>query len=310
RIINGEGRVLHFYFTSKEHGDLEIEARLFPHGSNLIAKTQDKSISWFKPKPLQSDDTEISPVANIDEIMLTKWSEYQGLSVPKVKKQSDKGKTAALLERLEKDFEAYPMVNYLELVEKIKETQSTESIDIKGLEGTTPWYDAIKILLEKNKKQIHKKEALKKRIEELQLTVAKGVEVKKTPVEDLFKKVDAKGRVKVFEDGRRAYVGKSAKDNMVLLREAKPWYLWMHVRDHPSGHLILQQNKGKVVSENELVELGLFLVKESGFSKSLRDGDMFDVQYTECRHIKPIKGDKLGRVHVQKEKVLRIRFKD
>ncbi len=309
-IKNGEGRVLHFYFISKEHGQLEIEARLFPHGSNLIAKTETKSISWFKPKDLNTDVSEISPVANIDEIMQTKWEEYQDLSKPKVKKVDQSAKTKSLLERLENDLKNYPTRDYKSVADKVKATQNLNSAEDLGIDLSLAWYEAVKLLLEKDKKQVNKKLALSKRIEEVRLLLKEGKTIDQKANNDLFAAVDAKGRVKVLSDGRRAYVGKSAKDNMILLRKAKAWYLWMHVRDYPSGHLILQQNKGQVVSEADITELGLFLVKESGFSKSLVAGDMFDVQYTECRYIKPIKGDKLGRVHVQKEKVLRIRFKD
>jgi predicted ribosome quality control (RQC) complex YloA/Tae2 family protein len=310
RLINGEGRILHFHFHSNEFGPLELEARLYPHGQNLIAKTAEKSIAFNKPKDINKEEIEISPVANIDEIMAIKWQEYQDSKKPKGSKVDPKLKTTELIARLESDLEKYPHYPYKEMAEKIKAQQNYEGVDPKMIDTDLPWFEAVKILIDKDKKQIHKKQALKDRIAILSKDLKDGKIIDAKAKDDMFSGGSAKGRVKVLPDGRRAYVGKSAKDNMALLRSAKAWYLWMHVRDYPSGHLILQQNKGQIVTETDLKDLALFLVKESGFAKSLRDGDMFDVQYTECRYIKPIKGDKLGRVHVQKEKVLRIRFSD
>jgi predicted ribosome quality control (RQC) complex YloA/Tae2 family protein len=310
RLINGEGRILHFYFHSNEFGALELESRLYPHGQNLIAKTPDKSVAFYKPKDINIEEIEISPVSNIDEIMASKWQEYQDFQKPKDKKVDLKLKTTELIARLEADLEKYPSYPYKEVAEKIKLQQNFDGVDPKLINTEIPWFEAVKILIDKDKKQIHKKQALKERITTLHADLKNGKIVDAKAKDDLFSGGSAKGRVKVLPDGRRAYVGKSAKDNMALLRSAKAWYLWMHVRDYPSGHLILQQNKGQTITETDLKDLALFLVKESGFAKSLQTGDMFDVQYTECRYIKPIKGDKLGRVHVQKEKVLRLRFSD
>lgn len=310
RLINGEGRILHFYFFSKEFGSLELEARLYPHGQNLIAKTGEKSIAFNKPKNIVHEEIEISPVSNIDEIMRLKWEEYQSIRKPKTNKIDPKIKTVELIARLEKDLENYPHFPYREIAEKIKGQQGFQGIDPDLIDTELSWFEVVKLLIEKDKKQIHKKQALKERIESLKKDLSEGRVVDAKATNDLFSGGGAKGRVKVLPDGRRAYVGKSAKDNMALLRSAKAWYLWMHVRDYPSGHLILQQNKGQAISEDDLKDLAIFLVKESGFAKSLRSGDMFDVQYAECRYIKPIKGDKMGRVYVQKEKVLRVRFSD
>ncbi|NJL25747.1 MAG: hypothetical protein HC902_11615 [Calothrix sp. SM1_5_4] len=45
-----EGRVVRFRFG--EEGGPELEARIFPHGRNIIARADGKQISWQKPKPL------------------------------------------------------------------------------------------------------------------------------------------------------------------------------------------------------------------------------------------------------------------
>ena len=35
-------------------------------------------------------------------------------------------------------------------------------------------------------------------------------------------------------------------------------------------------------------------------------GQMFDILVAECRHVRPIKGDKVGRVNYTNERVLRV----
>ncbi|MFZ3229781.1 MAG: hypothetical protein WA160_06225 [Pseudobdellovibrio sp.] len=92
------------------------------------------------------------------------------------------------------------------------------------------------------------------------------------------------------------YMGKSAKDNIDLLRRAKAWDFWVHLRDYPSAHAIIHRQKEQTVSQTAIIKVSEWLVKESMNERKLMKGARFAIVYVECRHVRPIKGDKLGRV--------------
>lgn len=91
-------------------------------------------------------------------------------------------------------------------------------------------------------------------------------------------------------------MGKNAVENLKLLRQAKAWDLWVHLKDYPSAYAILQKPKDKNVSDQVLIQASQWLVKESVKNKKNLDGAKLSVVIVECRHVRPIKGDKLGRV--------------
>jgi predicted ribosome quality control (RQC) complex YloA/Tae2 family protein len=106
-----------------------------------------------------------------------------------------------------------------------------------------------------------------------------------------FRKLTIEG-----ENPVNVLMGKNAVENLKLLRQAKAWDLWVHLKDYPSAYAILQKPKDKNVSDHVLVQAGQWLVKESIKNKKNMDGAKLSVVIVECRHVRPIKGDKLGRV--------------
>lgn len=98
------------------------------------------------------------------------------------------------------------------------------------------------------------------------------------------------------EQGLVCYMGKTALDNMNLLRQSKAWDYWIHLKDFPSAHAILHRQKNQSVSDQELVKCATWLVKEGLSEQKTQWGGKFSVVVVECRHVRPIKGDKLGRV--------------
>ncbi|MFN9065949.1 MAG: DUF814 domain-containing protein, partial [Bdellovibrionales bacterium] len=121
----------------------------------------------------------------------------------------------------------------------------------------------------------------------------------------LMKKAEATGRNREIK-GFTASKGKSAQDNLALLRAAKAWDLWLHLRDYPGSHLILSLDKGQSVPQEVLNEAALWLAESSVKSKVKLSGMRFDVLVVECRFVRPIKGDKLGRVNYQNERVFTV----
>ena len=91
-------------------------------------------------------------------------------------------------------------------------------------------------------------------------------------------------------------MGKSAQDNLQLLRQAKAWDLWIHLKDYPSAYAIMQKAKEQKVSDSAITQASQWLVKESLKNKKNLAGVKLSVVITECRHVRPIKGDRLGRV--------------
>lgn len=93
-----------------------------------------------------------------------------------------------------------------------------------------------------------------------------------------------------------SYMGKSAQDNLDLLRKAKAWDYWMHLKDYPGAHAIIHRQKDQSIPEQDLIKCARWLVKEGLGEKQVQLGGRFAVVMAECRHVRPIKGDKLGRV--------------
>lgn len=107
------------------------------------------------------------------------------------------------------------------------------------------------------------------------------------------------GRVRklnVNEENVVCYMGKSAQDNLDLLRKAKAWDYWMHLKDFPGAHAIIHRQKDQKISDQDLIKCANWLLREGLSEKQIQLGGRFAVVMTECRHVRPIKGDKLGRV--------------
>lgn len=118
----------------------------------------------------------------------------------------------------------------------------------------------------------------------------------------------AKGR-KYSANDLEAFVGKSAADNLAILRASQPHDYWMHLRDYPGAHAILRRAKGRMIKDHEFIDVGMWLVEQSLHrSRAELQGEVFDVIVAETRFVRPIKGAKVGHVQYQNERTLRIRF--
>ena len=119
-----------------------------------------------------------------------------------------------------------------------------------------------------------------------------------------MQKTEARGRKLHLASGALAYCGRSASDNLALLRQARAWDYWFHLRDYPGAHAIIHRQRDQEISEKELQQVAEWVVKESVSSKSILDGQKLAVVIVECRFVRPIKGDRLGRVTYHSEKTL------
>lgn len=272
------GRVLVFDF-----GGREIEIHLIPHAVNAVARNEEKSISWNKLKPLERVKPFVSqePTRSLKDLT-AEWDNSQLKAAPKVQP------TAKALEKKKKALAT--------LVEGLNKEEW------KAHQEAGDW--------EKAKKLKEKDLGTKKRIEILKQEIA-DLEAGKTKIakekSSTLYEAGAIGRTHALANGIDLYIGRSGKDNLNLLRRANPWDLWVHLRDFPGAHGIIHRNRGAEVSA-DLYEKAALLVAQESARKHLSDGDKFDCLFAECRFVKPIKGDKIGRVTYREETVRRYRY--
>lgn len=107
----------------------------------------------------------------------------------------------------------------------------------------------------------------------------------------------------LLDSGVMVVGGKNAKANIDLLRQAKPWHTWVHLRDYPSSHAIVLIPKSEKTTDKEIIKIGRWLAEISLKKESLANIKL-DIIYTQCRFVKSIKGDSLGRVSYKNEKTI------
>lgn len=132
-----------------------------------------------------------------------------------------------------------------------------------------------------------------------------SVQGKSTEKHKIFKQSsEIKSRKLVLESKASVYMGKSAKDNLALLRQARSWDYWLHLRDYPGAHAIIHREKNQSITTKEFQLIARWLAEESLSSKSLHKGIRLDMVVAEVRFVRPIKGDKHGKVNYHSEKTM------
>lgn len=125
-----------------------------------------------------------------------------------------------------------------------------------------------------------------------------------------LQKTEAKGRTLNLASGLQAVYGRSAKDNLAILRQARAWDLWLHLKDEPGAHAIIFREKNANVTHADIEEVAQRLYRESHGKKTRVAGLRFEVIVVECRFVRPIKGDQLGRVNYHSPTVYSFASKD
>lgn len=101
-------------------------------------------------------------------------------------------------------------------------------------------------------------------------------------------------------------LGKSGVDNLALLRQAKSWDYWFHIKQGAGPHLFLYRNKGEIVDDSLLKEAAHYLLEQSVF-KSNGSG-YYEVVCAEVKFVKPIRGEIPGLVRYSHEKTFSFRL--
>ncbi len=321
---------MRIYFSSQL--DFYIEIRLIPKQPNLIAKANQKQISWDVVRDLEVQD-QVPSQTQLDEsrsvaFMNQQWSArrsknkvsaspqnaaqspYEKWMKQKKKDLEKKQKAMALLDQQIQTplVQVYRKIGEHLKVEGFKNlpVEYTQHIDF---EHKVSWN--IEKLFEKSKALVAKAAGAQKRKLVLQQEIDLISDLSESKfaqeLERLnFKKsqtlqrkpTDGQLRKNVLDPEKNiiCWMGKNAQENMKLLRSSKPWDLWIHLKDYPSAYAIVQRNKDQKISDQSLIQSATWLAQESFKSKKNVDGLKLAVVIVECRHVKPIKGDKLGRV--------------
>lgn len=335
------GRVFELHFASGV-----LQARLFPRGQNFIATAEEKSVSLEKVKELQaSGPSEVAyeqrePRAWTD--IETEWKKINRLDGSKPSENKTEGDAIAQAERqfkkdLEKKEKALSRMKedlaskrnpifreageFLKTISPSNFPEDVPEEYLSVINKRDSLSKNIETLFKRAKDNERKLEGSLARIAKLETEIndlrIKGPQAnRKTNLNQsgvkkktLLEAASARGRKLHLADDLEVYIGKSAADNLALLRKAQPFDYWLHLRDYPGTHAILRRTRNRLVNDNELQQVGKWVVEQSLHKTPDELSDQkFDVLLVECRYVRPIKGDKLGRVNYSNDRVFVVRF--
>ncbi len=342
-LVSDQGRVVRFDFSTDLN--LFFEIRIIPKQPNMIAVRERKKISWEKVKELTNGGSEEFLSAEIESrsvpYMFKQWHDRRsksakGDNVKKIsatspydkwvkQRQKDIDKKKKAIDSLNEQIENPLILSYSQAGEHLKvygfknlplEFSKLVDFEKKVSYNIEKSFEKVKQLQSKavgaeKRKQILDAEIMKlndlseptfsKSLQNLAL--AKSAQMQR-------KKSDAQVRKLVLDEskGLVCWMGKSAVENSKLLRESKAWDLWIHLKDYPSAYAILQKNKDQSISDQLLLKAATWLATESLKSKKMLEGAKLAVVIVECRHVRALKGDKLGRVtyHYPREMLITV----
>lgn len=332
RLERESGRVVRFKFGAPDEDGPELEVRLFPHRRNVIAKDDGKQVAWQKPSAIEAphSPTEAVPIKirSLDELR-DQWLEVRqgkaggrarGTQDARTKLEAELKRKEKALQKVEEELTRKKELPWRAVGNWLKENQS---IDVP--KDWEPFVDKrrklawnIEECFAKAREMEGKLFGTEKRKELLLDDLLRIREQLKKPTNQLSAEpidgrapkpqitaAEAHGRSLKISDELTVMAGKSAADNMKLLRKARAWDLWLHLRDFPSSHAILFRNKNTKINDSVLHQVADWFVRHClGKKMEQHAGEKFHILIAECRHVRPIKGDKLGRVTYHDERVL------
>lgn len=333
QLVADFGRVVQFTFGQSPN-QAAIEFRMIPKHTNLIVTKDKKSISWYPKKEMIHHQPVAENIQSEEEVrsipfILNNWLTRRGLNrnkkveatavnndpyekwkSQKLKDISKKTKAVDAIKLQIDDFLNFP---WSEIGDHLK-TYGTKDLrpewhqhlDLsksvsQNIQNCFAKAKAAKVKIVGAEKRLRIVQDELSQLEDISESAFQGY-LKKASLRQAQKQkstrvVEGRFRKLTLEEvNLTCYMGKSAKDNMDLLRKAKAWDFWMHLKDYPSAHAIIHRQKDQNVSDASFIKVGGWLLKESLSGKQLMKGAKYAVVFVECRHVRPIKGDKLGRV--------------
>lgn len=294
-----------------------IEISLVPGALNIRAQMDSKVVHAFKPKPIKKQESlseseqefEVRPA----DFFLQAWQKRQNSyqkGVPRDRKKDLERKQKALLKMQEK-IDQQKQNTWSQVGHFLKEQTRLDDLpeeyqDFVDIKQSVLWN--MENCFQQAKKKQGKVAGTLSRIEELKKEIRdleSGKETTPPPrAKSLLQQSEAKGRT-VALGKMRLFVGRSGSENLKLLRKAKAWYLWLHIRDYPGAFGIIEKAKGEGDLNLEVLQEAARAVIQQSLPKSAQG--VFDVLYTECRYVRPIKGAKAGQVTYSHERVITVK---
>lgn len=331
RVDPSWGRVLFVEFMPGH----QIEFRLIPRAVNLLVFSAAKRISWRKPQelplsqPLQSvAASDASPgqtnwPERFEEWMQARWGGQGRMSLAAKAdalnpSEHDRAilKKKVALEKIRQEILAAELAAEWDVLRKLGEQLKSASYSlpeqwmsrIKASQRSQQIQEVFDLAKQLEKKHQGKRERAAQLASEIELgAVAKANRggAQKSDGDPLSKAKlkDVRSRRLDLGDGIEAIMGKSAKDNLAILRQSKAWDLWLHLRDYPSAHAVIRKNRNDILSDRKLQQVVDWICQEHFRSQKVDLGQRLEVIVAECRHVKPIKGDSHGRVTYQNERI-------
>lgn len=342
--LSSFGRVMKLEFVNRQEDNqkkiITVELRLFPQGKNIIVRADNKQVSLFSVKELESHPDVEFPVQRslqeLQEVYLSQGStidfsvkeeDYKALHKKKLTKiqkvidkvKLEKQKTLKNSEIWKKTGEellinqelkvSEEFTNRLDLKKSFSWNLDSCFSHSKKLKAKEKGYDFRILELEKESLEVKDYKIWKKLFDESLSKNKQGIHSPKSSRRhgDSLKK--AQFRSLQIESGHLVRVGQSARQNLLLLRGSKAWDFWMHLRDRPGAHAVIGCKKNEILEDSQLISAAQFLLKIH-FGNKYKNyiGEVFSVIVAECRYVKTIKGDKLGRVTYSNEKNISVKF--
>lgn len=338
RVLEQWGRVVEITYRNTEV-NVRMELHLIPKQVNFLVEAhggllkQAKKIYFSKPRELKSaqlldlTSLEARSIATLErEWRQTRFPQKIGASTEvsvavSVHAQAEKvlNKKKKALEAIDEQLRGYDDSFWIALGEKVKseglvslfgpEAEALQNFKNLG-EAIQFCFHKVKQIQQKREGTLLRRQSVATEILKLEGQIAEGslpshFGQEKQSVQ--FKSKESKSgeqnlklRKLELSPTVHAFIGKSALDNLGLLRQARAWDFWLHLKDYPGAYGIIRREKSENIPFVFLVQVARFVAKNSGAAAGLDTGDKVSVVYTECRYVRPIKGAKPGLVTYQR----------
>lgn len=318
-VLREGERTLVLTFKSFERGDQKITVNIFPRGLNLILNSQGKQVSMFKVKDFPAlnspyKEVKVRTVKDLVEEYQSKKQNQSNKEFIDPKKEYDKkvNKVKKSIDKVSIDIESKKnKIRDLKKVGDYIKLNLNLDLDerlLRHIDLKKSVIENMSTAFSRYKKESNKISGVVNRLEVLNVELSNLLQVtdynswyknhNKNTSNVLKLKKDQKLKFKTIQlpGDKLLLLGGSAKNNSELIKAAKPWYIWLHLRDYPSTHGVIVYKKKEEVKRDTLLLAARELVKFNFKSKQLKyQGIKFDIIYCEVRYLKPVKGS-IGKV--------------
>jgi hypothetical protein len=332
--VKAEDRILNIDLHKGDRHCL-LQIILIPKFVNLFVTSDKKSISWLQPRKIPQSHAEAVQdlTVHMDDPM--DWWQM-GLDWYDGKKNKTKQAQSAA-EKLGENNKADPRLKVLQkkknaLLAIDKQLQQDlsgqwqllgESLKVSAVvpvelahlydnKKNLKWnlensFAQYRLLKKKRQGTADRQQILLAEVQKIELDIASrsysSITTATQPLpsraQKIFNKTDVKTRKLELEEGLQAVIGKTAKDNLAILRQAHAWDLWLHLKDYPGAHAIILRRRDQNVKDSVIKQVAQWLYEQSLSLKEKKNQvqlQKLEVVVVEVRFVRPIKGDKLGRV--------------